>query len=77
MYTRNSLHLWWKLVATVKGMVKSLQNGAPLQIYYLGRGGNLIRGHYNILEYSQTMSTQIWVGLADGFKEYLDTVYSR
>ena len=76
LYTRNILPLWWKLVATVTGMLKSLQNGTPLLLYYLGRGSNLIEGHYEILEYSQTMITQIWVGLVDRFKEYLDRQFS-
>ena len=57
-------------------MLKSLQNGAPLLLYYSGRGSNLIGGHYYILEYSQTMITQICVGLVDGFKEYLDRQFS-
>ena len=33
--------------------------GSSLLLYNLGRGSNLIGGHYNILEYSQTMIIQI------------------
>ena len=76
LYTRNILRLWWQLVDSVTGMLKLLQNGAPLPLYYLGSGSILIGGHYNILEYSQTMITQIGVGLVDGFKEYLDRQFS-
>ena len=59
LYTRNILRLWCNLVATVTSMLKLLQNGAALLFYYLGRDSNLIGGHYNILEYSLTMITQI------------------
>ena len=35
-----------KVVATVTGMLKLLQNGAPL-LHYLGRSSYFIGGHYN------------------------------
>ena len=43
----------------MSGMLKLIQNGALFLLYYLDRGSYLIGGHFNILEYSQTMITQI------------------
>ena len=76
LYTRSILRVWWKLVATVTGMLKIASKLGLL--FSSPQAGTVISLEViiNVLEHSKTCITQIWVQLVDGFKGYLDRQFT-